>query len=79
MVLPRQPHTGAQGENKVYASPVPEWTNQLAPRDSEELHPLLDDLEQLKAERFTDAVVAISFCCRLIQTLQDQTHPALEY
>jgi hypothetical protein len=31
-------------------APVPglEWTNQLATRDTEELKPLLDDLEQLK-------------------------------
>jgi hypothetical protein len=30
--------------------PSPEWTNQLATRDTEELKPFLDDLEQLKAE-----------------------------
>jgi hypothetical protein len=30
--------------------PYPEWTNQLASRDTEELQPLLDDLEHLKAE-----------------------------
>jgi hypothetical protein len=47
--------------------PGPEWTNRLALRDTEELKPLLDDLEQLKAEGLTGAVVAISFCCRLIQ------------
>jgi hypothetical protein len=49
--------------------PYPEWTNQLASRDSEELQPLLDDLEQLKADGLTDATVAISFCRRLIQPL----------
>jgi hypothetical protein len=47
----------------------PEWTNQLATRDTEELKPLLDDLEQLKAEGLTSAAVAISFCRRLIQPL----------
>jgi hypothetical protein len=57
----------------------PEWTNQLATRDTEELKPLLDDLEQLKAEGLTSAAVAISFCRRLIQPLQDRTHPAFEY
>jgi hypothetical protein len=53
--------------------PVPgtEWTNQLATRDTKELKPLLDDLEQLKAEGLTGAAVAISFCHRLIQPLQD--------
>jgi hypothetical protein len=28
--------------------PYPEWTNQLASRDNEELQPLMDDLEQIK-------------------------------
>jgi hypothetical protein len=40
--------------------PYPEWTNQLASRDTEE-QPLLDDLEQLKAEGLTGTAVAISF------------------
>jgi hypothetical protein len=57
----------------------PEWTNQLATLDTQELKPLLDDLEQLKAEGLTGATVAISFCRRLIQPLQDQAHPAFEY
>jgi hypothetical protein len=56
----------------------PEWTNQLASRGTEELKPLLDDLEQLNAESLTGAAVAISFCRRLIQSLQDQAHPAFE-
>jgi hypothetical protein len=52
-------------------APVPylEWTNKLASRGTEELQPLLDDLEQLKADGLTGAVVAISFCRRLIQPL----------
>jgi hypothetical protein len=40
---------------------------------------LLDDLEQLKVERLTGAVVAIIFCRCLIQPLQDWAHPAFEY
>jgi hypothetical protein len=48
-------------------------------RDTEELKPLLDDLEHLKAEGLTGTVVAISFCRRLIQPLQDRAHPAFEY
>jgi hypothetical protein len=59
--------------------PGPEWTNQLASRDTEELKPLLDDLEQLKAEGLTGAAVAITFCRHLIQPLQDRAHPACEY
>jgi hypothetical protein len=51
-------------------APGLEWTNQLVKRDTEELKPLLDDLEQLKAKGLTGATVAISFCRRLIQPLQ---------
>jgi hypothetical protein len=40
---------------------------------------LLDDLEQLKTEGLIGVAVAISFCCRLIQPLQDRAHPAFEY
>jgi hypothetical protein len=57
----------------------PKWNNQLASRDIEELQPLLDDLEQLKAEGLIGGVVAISFCHRLIQPIQDQPHLAFEY
>jgi hypothetical protein len=61
--------------------PVPgtEWTNQLATRDTKELKPLLDDLEQLKAEGLIDNAVAISFCRRIIHPLQDRAHPVFEY
>jgi hypothetical protein len=59
--------------------PGPEWTNQLATQDTEELKPLLDDLEQLKAEGLAGAAVAISFYRSLIQPLQGQAHPAFEY
>jgi hypothetical protein len=47
----------------------PKWTNQLATLDTQELKPLLDDLEHLKVEGLTGAAVAISFCRRLIQPL----------
>jgi hypothetical protein len=56
-----------------------EWTNQLVTLDTQELKPLLDDLEKLKAEGLTGAAVAISFCRCLIQPLQDRAHPAFEY
>jgi hypothetical protein len=57
----------------------PEWTNQLATLGTQEHKPLLDDLEQLKAEGLTGAAVAISFCLHLIQPLQDRAHPTFEY
>jgi hypothetical protein len=47
--------------------------------DTQELKPLMDDLEQLKVEGLIGAAVAISFCRRLIQALQDLVHPAFEY
>jgi hypothetical protein len=59
--------------------PYPEWTNQLASRDTEELKTLLDDIEKLKAEGLTGAVVAISFCRCLLQPLQEWANPAFEY
>jgi hypothetical protein len=59
--------------------PGPEWTNQLASWDIEELKPLQDYLEQLKVEGLTGAAVAISFCHRLIQPLQDWAHPPFKY
>jgi hypothetical protein len=60
-------------------APYPEWTNQRASWETEELQPLLDDLEQLKADGLTGATVPISFYRRLIQPLQDWAHPAFEY
>jgi hypothetical protein len=59
--------------------PYPEWTNQLTSRDIKELQPMLDDLDQLKAEGFTRGAVAISFCHQLIQPILDRAHPAFEY
>jgi hypothetical protein len=48
-------------------------------RDTEELKPLLGDLEQLNAEGLTGTTVAIGFYRHLIQPLQDRAHPAFEY
>jgi hypothetical protein len=47
-------------------------------RETEKLHPLLDDLKRLKAEWLTSGAVAISFNCRLIQPIQDRVHLAFE-
>jgi hypothetical protein len=46
----------------------PEWINHLAKLDTQELKPLLDDLEQLKVEGLTGAMVAISFSSSLFRT-----------
>jgi hypothetical protein len=58
---------------------APEWTNELAMLNTQELKPLLDDLEQFKAEGLTGAVVAINFCRYLIQPLQARAHLSFEY
>jgi hypothetical protein len=65
------PASALRGRVRPIPVPGPEWTNQLAMWNTEELKPLLDDLEQLKAEGLTGATVAISFCRHLIQPLQD--------
>jgi hypothetical protein len=59
--------------------PFPEWINQLTSRVMEDLCPLLDDLERLKAEGLTSGAVAISFSLQLIQPIQDRVHSAFEY
>jgi hypothetical protein len=46
----------------------PEWINHLAKLNTQELKPLLDDLEQLKVEGLTGAMVAISFSSSLFRT-----------
>jgi hypothetical protein len=47
-------------------------------RETEELHPLLDDLERLKAEELTGGAVAISFSHQLMQPIQVWVHQAFE-
>jgi hypothetical protein len=44
VALPRQPRAGAPDQDEA-GFPYLEWTNQLASWDTEELQPLLDDLE----------------------------------
>jgi hypothetical protein len=60
-------------------APFPEWTNQLTSQETEELRPLLEDLERFNAEGLTDGAVAISFSRRLIQPIQDQVQRTYEY
>jgi hypothetical protein len=66
------PVSALKGRTGIIPVIGPEWTNQLATLDNQELKPLLDDLEQLRVERLTGAAVAIRFCRRLIQPLQDR-------
>jgi hypothetical protein len=73
------PAPALRGRTGRVPVPGPEWTNHLVMRDTEEIKPLLDNLEQLKIEGLTGAAVAISFCRHLIQPLQDRAHPTFEY
>jgi hypothetical protein len=57
----------------------PEWSNQLMSRETEDLQPLLDDLEMLKIYGLTGSVVVISFSRWLLQPVQDWVHPSYEY
>lgn len=59
--------------------PFPKWTNQLTSRVTDELRPLLEDLERLKIEGLTGGAVVISFNRRLLQPIQDRVHPSYEY
>jgi hypothetical protein len=54
--------------------PFPEWTNQLMSWETQELRPLLDDLERLKAEGLTGDAVSKSFSRRLIHPIQGRVH-----
>jgi hypothetical protein len=47
------PALALKGRMRRIPTVGPEWTNQLATLDTQELKPLLDDLEQLKAEGLT--------------------------
>jgi hypothetical protein len=51
-------------KTRMGRAPVPylEWTNQLASRDTEELQPMLDGLEQLKAEGLTGRRGLLGLC-----------------
>jgi hypothetical protein len=51
----------------------------LSSRDLKELEPVLELVDELKKKGVTGAVVARSFCRRMIQPIKDQVHPAYEY
>jgi hypothetical protein len=52
----------------------PKWTSSWRRWTPKSSKPLLDALEQLKAEGLTSTTVAISFCRRLIQPFKDRAH-----
>jgi hypothetical protein len=58
---------------------INEWDLGLSSRDLKELEPVLELFDELKKKGVTGAVVARSFCRRMIQPIKDQVHPAYEY
>jgi hypothetical protein len=58
---------------------ISEWDLGLSSRDIEDLEGVLELVSDLKKRGVTRAIVARSFCRRLIQPIKDRVHPAYEY
>jgi hypothetical protein len=58
---------------------INEWDLGLSSRDLGELKPVLELVKELKKQGVTGAVVARSFCRRIIQPIKDWVHPTYEY
>jgi hypothetical protein len=58
---------------------INEWDLGLSSRDLKELESVLGLVSELKKRGVTGAVVARSFCRRMIQPIKDRVHPAYEY
>jgi hypothetical protein len=58
---------------------INKWDLGVSSWDLKELEPVLELVNQLKKKGVTGAVVARSFCRRMIQLIKDRVHPAYEY
>jgi hypothetical protein len=58
---------------------ISEWDLELSSHDLEDLKGVLELVNDMKKRAVTGAVVARSFCWRLIQLIKDRVHPAYEY
>jgi hypothetical protein len=58
---------------------INEWDLGLSSRDLKELEPVLGLVGEIKKQGVIGAVVARSFCRRMIQLIKDRVHPAYEY
>jgi hypothetical protein len=72
--LPGLPRRSGHKQVKIY-----EWDLVLPSRDTEDLKEILELVKDLKKRGVTGALVARSFCRRLIQPIKDRVHPAYEY
>jgi hypothetical protein len=58
---------------------ISEWDLGLPTRDLEDLKGVQELVSDMKKRGVTGAVVARSFCRRMIQPIKDRVHPAYEY
>jgi hypothetical protein len=58
---------------------ISEWDLGLSTRELEDLKGVLELVSDMKSRGVTEAVVARSFCRRMLQSIKDRVHPAYEY
>jgi hypothetical protein len=58
---------------------ISEWDLGLSTREHEDLQGVLEFVSDMKSRGVIGAVVASSFCRRMIQPIKDRVHPAYEY
>jgi hypothetical protein len=58
---------------------ISEWDLGLSTRELEDLKAVLELVNDMKSRGVIGAVVARSFCRRMIQGIKDRVHPAYEY
>jgi hypothetical protein len=58
---------------------ISKWDLELSTRELEDLQGVLELVCDMKSRGVTGAVVARSFCRRMIQPIKDRVHPAYEY
>jgi hypothetical protein len=72
--IPGLPHRTGHKPAKIS-----EWYLGLSTRELEDLKGVLELVSDMKERGVTGAVVARSFCRRMIQPIKDRVHPAYEY
>jgi hypothetical protein len=58
---------------------ISEWDLGLPTRNLEDLKGVLELVSEMKKRGVTGAVVARSFCRRMVQPIKDRVHPTFEY
>jgi hypothetical protein len=66
-------HTGRTSEYKAC------WEEPPTAEEMVQVERLLKEIADLSAQKLTGAAVALSFCKRLMQPIQERVHPAYEY